>query len=113
MFAIEYVIAWLVYYASGAACSAIWWHLTAAWLADGAGRDLVRGIFVVLVFTPWYAGESPEFFAPAIVVLTMDLLLEGARSGMNGGLVLLVATFVMVMILIARSLWRRRAGSGQ
>ncbi|MDA0788203.1 MAG: hypothetical protein O2780_01965 [Proteobacteria bacterium] len=112
MFAVEYVIAWLIYFGSGAACCVIWWHMTSAWMADGASRDLLRGFFVVLIFTPWYAGESPEFFAPAIVVLTMDLLLEGARSGMKGGVALLVTTFVMVLVMLARTLLRRRTRAG-
>ncbi len=62
----------------------------------------MRGIVVVVIFTPWYAGESPEFFAPAIVVLLMDLLLEGARAGMKGGIALLFSSFLMLLILTAR-----------
>ncbi|MCB1647078.1 MAG: hypothetical protein KDI36_16575, partial [Pseudomonadales bacterium] len=63
---------------------------------------------LVLIFTPWYAGDTPEFYAPAIFVLGMDLLLEGAKSGMKGGLALLVATFLMLLVLTTRLLLRRR-----
>ncbi len=70
-------------------------------------RDVLRGTTVVLIFTPWYAGESPEFYAPAIVVLLMDLLLEGAKSGLKGGFALLVASFIMLAGLSIRVLLGR------
>ena len=82
----EYVVAWLVYFLAGLGCCLFWWKLT-SWIKNRGWRDLLRGLAVVIIFTPWYAGDSPEFYAPAIVVLMMDLLLEGARSGMKGGVV--------------------------
>ncbi len=103
----EYVVAWLVYVLAGAGCCAVWWKITSSILHRG-WRSLLRGILVVLIFTPWYAGESPEFFAPAIVVLLMDLLLEGAKAGMKGGIALLVASFFMLLGLTVHALRSKR-----
>lgn len=103
----EYVVAWTIYVVAGIGCSVVWWKITSAIRSRG-WREILRGLVVVLVFTPWYAGESPEFFAPAVVVLLMDVMLEGTRSGMKGGVVLLFATFVMLLVLTARELRRRR-----
>jgi hypothetical protein len=108
--ATEYLIAWAVYALAGMSCCFIWWRLTSL-MKQAAWRDLSRGFVVVLIFTPWYAGESPEFFAPAIVVLLMDLLLEGAKSGMKGGVALLIASFLMLLVLTARVFLLRRGNS--
>ena len=71
MFEPQYLIAWTIYILAGVACCFIWWKIT-SYIRQSAWQDLARGFVVVLIFTPWYAGESPEFFAPAIVVLLMD-----------------------------------------
>jgi len=63
---------------------------------------------VVLIFTPWYAGDSPEFYAPAFVVLLLDVLLEGVKSGMKGGIALLVATFLMLLVITVRQYIRAK-----
>ena len=53
--------------------------------------------------------ESSEFYAPAIVVLLMDLLLEGTKSGMKGGVALIFALFSMLLILTIRQILRNRS----
>jgi hypothetical protein len=94
----QYLIAWVIYGIAGVGCCAVWWKIT-SFIGNRGWRDLSRGIVIVLIFTPWYAGESAEFYAPAVVVLLMDLLLEGAKAGLKGGLALLVSSFVMLIVL--------------
>jgi hypothetical protein len=104
----EHLLGWLVYIAAGIACGFIWWQLT-SYIRHGGWRDLLRGVFVVVIFTPWYAGDAHEFLAPAVVVLLMDLLLEGATAGMKGGVALLFSSFAMLVVLTIRALlfkWR-------
>jgi hypothetical protein len=103
----QYIVAWTVYVAAGAGCCLVWWRLT-GFIGSRGIREILRGLAIVLIFTPWYAGESPEFYAPAIVVLLLDLMLEGAKSGMKGGIVLLFATFLMLLVLTVRQLRRSR-----
>ena len=82
----EYLIAWCVYVLAGLGCSVVWWKMT-SFLRHHGWRDLVRGI---------------------VVVLMMDLLLEGAKGGLQGGLVLLFSLFAMLIGLTLRLLfWRR------
>jgi len=108
----EYLVAWAVYCLAGAGCCVVWWKIT-SFISHRGWRELLRGIAVVIIFTPWYAGESPEFYAPAIVVLLMDLLLEGAKAGMKGGIALLFSSFAMLLVLTIRILRsNRRAARG-
>ena len=76
----EYLIAWLVYIAAGLGFAIVWWRFTAGWRHAG-WRELSRGFCLVFLYTPWYAGEQAGYFAPAIFVLMMDVLLEGTGSG--------------------------------
>ena len=103
----EHLLGWLVYIAAGIACAFIWWHLT-SYVRHGGWRDLLRGVLVVVIFTPWFAGDSHEFLAPAVVVLLMDLLLEGATAGMKGGMPLLFSSFAMLMVLTVKALLFKR-----
>lgn len=102
----EYNLAWGVYFAAGVGCCIVWFKIT-SFITHRGWRELLRGLLIVVIFTPWYAGESAEFFSPAIVVLLMDLLLEGAKAGMKGGIALLFSSFLMLLVLTAR-LWSRK-----
>jgi hypothetical protein len=103
----ENLVVWAVYALAGLGCCIVWWKITAS-LSNRGWRDLARGLVLVLIYTPWYAGESREFFAPAIMVLVMDLLLEGAKGGLQGGLILLCSLFVMLLGLTLRLIFGRR-----
>lgn len=103
----EYQIAWSIYVVAGLGCCAVWWKIT-SYIRRGGWRDLSRGIVVVLIFTPWYAGEFQEFYAPAFVVLLMDLLLAGVSAGMKGGLALLVSSFFMLLVLTGRLIFSKK-----
>ena len=102
----EYLIAWLIYLGAGVGFAFVWWQVTENWRNTG-WRELSRGFCIVFVFTPWHAGEQAGYYAPAIVVLAMDVLLGGVGGGLEGGIVLLASSFVMLLILIIRQFVRR------
>ena len=99
----QYVIAWSVYLASGLVFCLFWWRLTGL-IQHSGWRDLLRGICLVVIFTPWYASEAHEHYAPVIVIVAMDLLLGSTENGLAGSLVLLMACAVMLGALIVRRL---------
>jgi len=103
----EYFVAWSAYILAGLGCCVVWWKIT-SFIANRGWRDLSRGLVLVMIFTPWFADESRNFYAPALVVLVMDLLLEGAKGGLHGGLILLVSLFLMLVMLTLRLAFRRR-----
>ena len=103
----EYLIAWFFYVLAGSGCCAVWWKMT-SFISHNGVRGLLRGLVVVLIFTPWYVGDTLEFYAPAIIVLLMDLLLEGTNAWLSGGIALLFSAFLMLCILTGRLLLLRR-----
>ena len=103
----EYLLAWTVYVLSGIGCAWVWWKLTSG-LQNRGWQDLLRGLVVVLIFTPWYTGDDIRIYAPAFLILAMDLLLEGAESGLHGGVALMFSSFFMLLVLSVRLFLFRR-----
>lgn len=97
----QYVVAWLVYLLAGFAFCVFWWRVTRM-LGRTAWRDLLRGLALACIFTPWFTGDSHEHMAPAFVVVAMDFLLGSSDNGVAGSIVLLVATALMLLALLVR-----------
>ena len=106
----QYSIAWGVYLGAGVLFSLFWWKLTSR-ITHSGWRDLLRGVALVVIFTPWYAGDAHEHFAPAIVIVLLDLILGSTDNGLTGSLALLVATALMLAALIAKRLLSGRKDS--
>ena len=58
---------------------------------------LTLGHFIVLAFTPAEIAEFPGHYAPAVLTLVMDLLLQGAATTLQGGVILLVFYVAMLV----------------
>lgn len=103
----EYLIAWTIYLVAGVGCCAVWWKITARLGGVRVFRDFLRGLAVVAIFTPWYAAPGSDHYAPASLVLLIDIFLQGAKGGLKGGVALLFMLFVMLLVLVLRqTLWR-------
>lgn len=83
------------------------WKLTSG-LKHAGWRDLLRGICLVIIFTPWFISEAHEHLAPAAMIVVMDLLLGSSTNGLAGSLALLLSSALMLVLLIARGLVGRR-----
>jgi hypothetical protein len=97
----QYVLAWSVYISSGLIFSLFWWRLTRL-ITHRGWRELLRGISLVVIYTPWFASEAQEHLAPAIVVVLLDLLVGFSDNGVSGSLALLLASAAMLAGLIGR-----------
>ena len=97
----QYVIAWVVYIASGFIFSLFWWKITSS-LAHAGWRELLRGIALVLIYTPWFTNDLRDNLAPAFVVVLLDLLIGASDNGLTSALVLLSSSAVMLMLLMGR-----------
>jgi hypothetical protein len=92
------IIAWSVYIVSGLIFSLFWWKVTRL-VAHRGWRELLRGISLVVIYTPWYTSEAHEHL---MVVVLIDLLLGASGNGLAGSLALLLATAGMLVLLIGR-----------
>lgn len=102
----QYQVAWSIYLFGGCFFCLFWWRLTGV-VKHGGWRDLMRGVTLVIIFTPWYVSEAHEHAAPAVVVALIDLLWGSADNGMSALLVLLIATALMLAILVVRRLLKK------
>lgn len=101
----EYVIAWSVYVAAGLGCLLVLLRITRE-VSRGV-RNLLVGFFIVLTFTPWFVGDSFDYYAPAALVFMMDLLLEGTKHGSKAGIPLLFASLLMLLTLVVLEIVHR------
>ena len=97
----QYFVAWTVYIGSGLVFSLFWWKIT-KFVAHRGWRELLRGITLVVIYTPWFTSEAHEHLAPASVVVLIDVLLGTSDNGLAGSLALLLATAAMLATLIGR-----------
>jgi hypothetical protein len=95
----QYVLAWSVYISSGLIFSLFWWRITTL-VTHRGWRELLRGISLVVIYTPWFTSEAHEHLAPAIVVVLIDLLLGSSDNGLAGSLALLLVSAAMLAALI-------------
>ena len=82
---IEYVIAWVVYLGFGVLFGAQLFALTAA--RSFFTKAMIRGHFIVLAFTPAEIAEFPGHYAPAVLTLVMDVMLQGAATTLQLSLI--------------------------
>ena len=102
----QYLVAWTIYLVSGVVFT--WVMVVVSRRFRPWFRDVFVGTAVVLIFTPWHFGDAAQHWAPALLVLLMDVLLEGTESGLQGGVVLLCMVTVMVGVVLVRMWLRRR-----
>lgn len=94
----EYIIAWSIYVAAGLGCLLVLLRITRK--VKRGSRNLLVGFFIVLTFTPWFVGDSFDYYAPAALVFVMDMLLEEAKHGSKAGIPLLFASLLMLLTLV-------------
>ena len=102
----QYHVAWVIYLTCGAIFCAVLWRFTSS-LNHSGWRDLIRGIGLVVIYTPWYVSEAHDYTAPAVMVVAMDMLLGSTGNGLAGSMAILVSTALMLAFLIVKRVLRR------
>ena len=75
----NYWIIWLIYLAAGGVFFSLFWFLTAFKSAVWSSYSL-RSVAAAIILTPWYANTQGESFAPALMVMTLDLITIGGEA---------------------------------
>lgn len=81
MNASDYLMAWGIYAGAALGCMLVFW-----WLTSGLWRALrepLRVALMVLLITPTVVDQGRELLAPAIAVLSMDLLFKVSGSSVR------------------------------
>jgi len=102
----EYVVVWSLYLLAGYGTAYIWWRITRPIRLIGL-RSILRGTLVVVICTPWYAGESTTHYAPALLVLVFDLFFVDTVGRYNSAYALLAAFCLMLVLLGALQLRKK------
>jgi len=78
----NYLGVWFVYLIAGFAFYAVLHRFTqferARWWAYA-----IRALYLALTLTPWYANSQGETFAPALMVMTLDLITVGGEAAVR------------------------------
>ena len=103
----QYHLAWVIYLIFCGIFFLVILRFTRAILSSG-WRSLIRGMSLVMVYTPWYISEAQDYIAPAFMVVVMELLLGHTENGLAASMALLLAMLLMLALLILKSLLRRK-----
>ena len=75
----NYWLIWTIYLAASGVFYAVFWLLTAFSTAKWLSYSL-RAVAAAVILTPWYANVQGESFAPALMVMTLDLITIGTSA---------------------------------
>lgn len=78
----NYLGVWLVYLFAGLVFYAVLHRFTrfnqALWWSYS-----LRAIYIALALTPWYANADSDTFAPALMIVTLDLITVGSEAAIR------------------------------
>ena len=104
----NYWIIWLIYLAASGVFFALVWFLTAFKSAVWSSYSL-RAVAAAIILTPWYANTQGESFAPALMVMTLDLITIGGETISRAAIPLLLSVIVAeVAVTIFYFIQKRR-----
>ena len=93
----NYLGVWFVYLMAGAVFYVVWHRFTrfkrALWWSYS-----LRAIFLALALTPWYSNTQAETFAPALMVMTLDLITVGGEAAMRAFVPLMASLFGSILV---------------
>ncbi len=96
----NYLLIWIVYLIAGAIFYGVFWLVTKFNKAKWTSYSL-RAAAAAIILTPWYANIQGETMAPALMVMTLDLITNGggavARSAIPLALAIIAAEIAVTI----------------
>lgn len=109
-----YLTSWAVYLTAGTICYVLFYKATGV-ISIKVIANILRGIMIALIYTPWYVAADKDLMAPAVIVILLDLITVGGNSFVRAlvplTLALTAAIIIPVLFSIARFFYRTRARS--
>ena len=97
----NYLLIWIVYLIAGAIFYGVFWLVTKFNKAKWTSYSL-RAAAAAIILTPWYANIQGETMAPALMVMTLDLITIGGEAVPRSAIPLvlaIIATQIVVAIV--------------
>ena len=97
----NYLLIWIVYLIAGAIFYGVFWLVTKFNKAKWTSYSL-RAAAAAIILTPWYANIQGETMAPALMVMTLDLITIGWEAVPRSAIPLvlaIIATQIVVAIV--------------
>lgn len=102
-----YLTSWAIYLAAGTLCYILFYKAT-GWIRIKTIANMLRGIAIALIYTPWYVSESQDLMAPAVIVIPLDIITVGGDSFIRALVPLTLAVCSGIICGLAWSLMRRK-----
>lgn len=109
-----YLTSWAIYLTAGTVCYVLFYKATGV-IRIKVIANILRGIMLALIYTPWYVAADKDLMAPAVMVILLDLITVGGNAFVRALVPLIlavsVAIAVPVLISIGQFFFRSRARS--
>jgi len=107
-----YITSWAVYLTAGTLCYILFYKATGA-IGFKPLANVLRGIMLALIYTPWYVAADEDLMAPAVIVILLDMITIGGDAFIRGlvplTLALIAAIVAALLAGVLRSFFIRSA----
>lgn len=86
----NFALVWLIYLSASAIFYGVFWLATSFKRAKWRSYSL-RAVAAAVILTPWYANVGGESMAPALMVMTLDLITIGSEAVARAAVPLIVS----------------------
>ncbi|MED5411870.1 MAG: hypothetical protein VYE30_05960 [Pseudomonadota bacterium] len=105
----NYLLIWIVYLIAGAIFYGVFWLVTKFNKAKWTSYSL-RAAAAAIILTPWYANIQGETMAPALMVMTLDLITIGGEAVPRSAIPLVLAIIAsQIVVAIIYFIQKNRA----
>ena len=107
-----YITSWAIYLSAGTLCYILFYKATGK-IGFKPLANVLRGIMIALIYTPWYVAADQDLMAPAVIVIVLDTITIGGDAFIRGlvplTLVLIAAIVIALLAGLLRPLFGRSA----
>lgn len=107
-----YLTSWAIYLTAGTVCYVLFYKATGV-IPIKVIANILRGIMIALIYTPWYVAADKDLMAPAVIVILLDMITVGGNSFVRAlvplVMALVAAVSIPILISLAMLVFRRRS----
>ena len=101
-----YLTSWAVYLAAGTLCYVLFYRGT-RWIRPKVLANLLRGIMIALIYTPWTVATDQNLMAPAVIVILLDMITQGVDAFVRAFVPLMLSLLLAIVLSVVISVVTR------